>query len=137
MRTPLITFFCTLLALSAGAGDPTSPDGAVPFEGLTIADYRALSLKEHRAYRKQLAELFRPDYLDVRIAVTNEPRYVGPAYYTTTEGRRELDLVSRAILRQTMEHGYGRVVFVGRSGSHVKAYLDGALDALGTVETKT
>ncbi|MBI3541712.1 MAG: hypothetical protein HY075_00335, partial [Deltaproteobacteria bacterium] len=101
--------------------------------GLTIADFHALSDAEHAEYRAALAELFRPDYLEVRIDVTREPRYIGPAYYTTDEGKRELDLVSRAILRQTMEHGYGRVVFVGRSGSSIKAYLEGALskNALG------
>ncbi|MBI3558745.1 MAG: hypothetical protein HY074_20955 [Deltaproteobacteria bacterium] len=99
------------------------------FEGPGVDSYRKLTLAQHRAFQKEVRKLLAPDYMQVRIAVTNDERYIGPSYYATPAGRAELQGMAADVLNHS--RSYDEVVFIGRSGQGLKAYLEGVLDRHG------
>lgn len=103
-----------------------------PFKGPTIESYRQLSITEHREYRRQTQKLLDPNYMQVRIQGTDEPRYFGPSYYFAPTGSAELQTLATRLLNSA--RGHDAIVFVGRSGAGVKAYLEGVLERAGRKE---
>lgn len=121
---PLIHALVGLLAF-AGNGK---------FDAPTIEEYKQLNLSEHRAYKRAIDKVKGNDYYVISENIGYGQKKVvhsGPSHYATEAGRAELQEISARLLNLTQK--YGTIVFVGRSGAGIKAYLEGVISRDQTV----
>ncbi len=104
----LASLFMALVVASAWGG----PNGT--FGAPTYEDYKKLSFAEIKLYEDRLSVLGDPRF----VSVSHAP---SPSFYGTARGARELREMAAVIGDLIPQHQ--RVVFIGRSGTGLMAYL--------------
>jgi hypothetical protein len=111
----ILSFAVILLTTPAWPG----PNGR--FSAPTFESFKRLSEDQRAEYEKQLPRLHDPLFV-------NLPHYKTPSFYTTPQGKAELDRITAELIKLAPSHG--RFVFIGRSGSGIMAYLSGVLSRM-------